>query len=310
MLFYLGQLEGHLVLPEVVKREWSAHWIEHARKQYKAFQSSRGWLDGHVEGVPAFQVDIEEAAAKALAERLDELGDLLVEEPIGANDWHQAGSMVLAKRRPTTEGSQQFKDSLLWQVLLRVGQEQTVLFVSADKGFQSSSEEGALAPSLAAEAAEKGSSIRLFKTRQELLDLMKGQKDAFITNLEGMWLDIENPFIEKVDDVLAEEGLVVGSDVGWTTEVFATGDPKKVVVSLEMRSEVADVEDPSADMPWYAMAAGSALVDIDTWETDVSLESVTFQVSTPHGDIDRKLLEAGRSRRKVLTRLDIASVTI
>lgn len=305
MLFYLGQLQGQLVLPAVVKGEWLEHWVAHVRKQYKTFSSTGAWLSGHVDGVPSFEIDIESAAQKALTARLDELGDLLVEEPTGEDDWRGAGEMVLAKRPPTTEGSQQFKDSLLWQALLRIGQHQKVLLVSSDKGFVAALGEG-LEPSLAAEAEELRADIELVRSRQDLLDLMKANAKDFTVNLEGMWAAIEDPFVTAVDEVLYEQGMEVGADVGWGTDVFATGDPRTVAVSIEMRAQLDDLSDPTADMPWYVSATGSALMNVETWELDVSLEAVTFTAATAHGDVDRDLLSSGPVRHMPRSKLDIA----
>lgn len=310
MLFYVHQLDGRLVLPGIVKAEWSAHWREHMRKQYKQFRTSRDWLDVHLDGVPDFRADTDPAADKALADRLDELGDLLVEDPIHADDWQAAGAMVIDKRPPTREGNQQYKDSLLWRSLLRVGKERHVVLVSADKGFLGPGE-GGLDPALAQEATEQGADIAVVTTRKELLEQLKAQSSAFSVNLEDVWLPLEDPFTEAADDVLREQGMELATTSAWSTEVYATGDPKRIVFAVRFEGQASPTEEPDVDMPWYIDASGSALVDVDSFDFDVTLDSVLFHVSTPHTDVERQLLGTGAAtRRPILSRLDIASVQL
>lgn len=310
LLFYVHQLDGRLVLPGIVKAEWSAHWREHMRKQYRQFRTSRNWLDVHLDGVPDFQADTDHAADTALADRLDELGDLLWEDSIHAEDWQAAGTMVIDKRPPTREGSQQYKDSLLWQSLLRVGKERHVVLVSADKGFLGSGD-GGLDPALAKEATEQGADIAAVTTREELLEQLKAQSSAFSVNLEDMWLPLEDPFTEAVDDVLREEDMELATTSAWFTEVYATGDPKRIVVAVRFEGQANPIDEPDGDMPWYINASGSALVDVDSFDSEVTLDSVLFQVFTPHADIERQLLGIGAAtRRAILARLDIASVQL
>lgn len=306
MLFYLGQLDGHLVLPEVVKIEWSEHWRDHMRKQYKSWKSLRNWLSGHIDGVPEFDLDTDAAAARSFSERLDELGDLLAEEPIEDEDWRAAGRIVIEKRPPSSEGSQQYKDSLLWRALLRVAEDGPVLLVTADKGFLSAGKD-ALAPDLASEASELDVDIKVVTSRPQLLEQLKAQAQSFVSGLEGVGLDVEEPFLDALNAVLGPEGLAVGAYSELTTGVFATADPKKIVVAIEADGQVSDPEDPEADMPWYFDASGSALVDLESWDTQVSLDKVVFQVLTPHGDHVKELLRSAPSgRRRVMTKLDIA----
>ena len=305
MLFYLRHVDGHLVLPEIIRIEWFEHWQDHFAKKVQTFEDHRAWLERYVGELSVETIDAKMASAISFEARLTELGDLLIEEPIENHDWREAGEMVLHKRAPSTAGSQQFKDSLLWRALLRLGRANPLIFASNDKGFSDGSS-SSLEASLAEEAIQEGAYIRLVPGRKELLELLQAHPHEFTESIEGMTEEIETSFIDAVNVILESEGWRAGDWPGeWSHEAFATGNPKHLVVALSYQGQLTELEDPDADMPMYVRAEGSALADIDSWDIEIDLDVVTFEVMTPHGDVQRELLRLPGRRRTVLTRLEI-----
>lgn len=282
LLFYLRQLDGVLVLPEIVKQEWARHWQDHARKQYKSFQQAGNWLRGHFDGISVTPLGIDAAAEVAFEARLTQLGDLLAEEPVAEDDWREAGQMVIEKHPPSGEKNQQFKDSLLWRAALRVGKEHAVVLVSGDKGFASA--QGDLHESLAEQAREEGSEVWLVQSREVLLLKMHDELDTYVESLEGIWEEVQQSFLYAVNDVLIDRGMRTGWNIGWSSDTYATSDPKTVTVLIELNGQLEEVADPDADMPWYVYATGSCLVNTHTGSVNTVLTSVVFEVSTSHGE--------------------------
>lgn len=305
MLFYLRHLEGQLVLPEVIKTEWSEHWHQHFRAKAKALADARDWLDRHVE-IPPLPLEVDDLAESSFAHRLLELGDLLVLEPIAKTDWQEAGQMVLEKRPPSKTGSQQYKDSLLWRSLLRVGQDQTVILVTADAGFQGPGGEG-LEPSLATEAEQLDANILLVKGRKQLLDLLKDQSEDFVEDHEGIWEEVETAFVDEVNDILLHHGWQAGDWGGeWSNEAFAAGDPSKLVLAMTFEGQLTEIAEPEVETSMYVEAEGSALVKLDTLDIHIDLDLVTLRAETPHGTFDQELLRSSPKKRAILSRLDLS----
>lgn len=99
LMFYLRQLDGVLVLPEIVKREWASHWVTHARKHHKSYEQAGDWLRGHFDGVSVSTIEIDAAAEAAFEARLTELGDLLAEEA------NRSGGLARGRRNGTGSAS-------------------------------------------------------------------------------------------------------------------------------------------------------------------------------------------------------------
>ena len=290
LLAYLVRVDAGVALPEVVKSEWRSHWIEHCRKKYESHRTSASWLAGHFDGVPKFDLDIEKAAGDAFDLRLTTLGDLLFEEPVASDDWREAGEMVVRKQPPTTPGSQQYKDSLLWRALLRLGAGQPCILVSADKGFLKKGTTE-LEPSLLEEAAEHGADIRIATSLTALLEALKAQVGPIEEAIENEWDAILEAFQEDVAIALDLEGWILTGTPETSHSAFATDDPGIFAVAIEFESQLAPIDDPDADMSVYAMVKGSALFDLKSDLLDIDFEQVEIVVMTPHGDDSRTVVD-------------------
>lgn len=204
--------------------------------------------------------------------------------------------MVLDRRPPSGEKSQQFKDSLLWRAALRIGKARTVFLVSGDKGFASS--QNGLQESLADEAREERSEVWLIPSRKELLHRMQVEVGNYVESMEGVWEEVQQSFLCAVNDVLIDQGMKAGWNLGWSRDTYATSDPKMVAVLVELNGQIDEIAEPEADMPWYVYATGSCLVDTDSGSVQTLLGSVVFEVSTPHGEHRRDLLRLEEPARR------------
>lgn len=302
LLAYLVRLDASLGLPEVIKGEWSRHWFEHCQKKYDAFKNSREWLSGHFSDVPDFELDVEAAAQEGLDYRLTSLNDVLVEEAVLSDDWLEAGAMVIQKLPPSTSTSQQFKDSLLWRALLRLGQGQTCVLVTADKGFTLKGTT-TLQPSLAAEATDHGAEIAVVADLRALLETMKAQVGPIDETIEDDWEAILEAALEDVVDVVETEGWILVGSPDTSHSVFATDDPGILAIVIDLESQVASKDDPDADLSIYVEARVSALYDLRTETLDVDIERLDIQIMTPHGDINTRVVDRLRNTRDFTLRL-------
>jgi hypothetical protein len=290
LLFYLVQVGASFGLPEVLRREWREHWIDHCVKRSSALNKEIRWLHTHFGNAPRPVTDMAEQAGRVFDERLAELGDLLIEFEIADSDWVEAGQMVMEKRAPTKEGSQQFKDSLLWRALLRIGQSHHVVFVTADKGFLDA-EGSDLHATLRAEAEDLDVDIMVLTSMPPLLEALRFETQAyaeFLGDLEDAYSD---PVIDAINEVLEPHGQFIEGLDRWSSEAFATGNPQTFVLAIDVEAQVMEDDDPVADMPFFVEVAGSVLIDDELGEVVVDLDTVRFVASTPHGDHSRMLLE-------------------
>ena len=193
--------------------------------------------------------------------------------------------MVLACRPPTSPNDQQYKDSVIWRVVLRAAQSNKVLFVTSDGDFYRDAKGDELAESLGAEVRDLGRSVTLFRNIESLLDYWGGSDPSLETQ------ELEDVVAEAVTleltSVLPEYGpFVIGSRVTSELDVYLTEVHDEVFVSAYFEWYLANEEFPDAlDPVAAAQVKSSVTVGLDDFEVrEVSLDSLKLYALTPHGD--------------------------
>lgn len=305
-LFHLRRAGGALGLPELILTEWTDHWVEYCTNEYAALRKRERWLHNQFGRPQTREMDIAVEAEALLARRIGDLDDLLVELNIEDDHWREAGEMVIAKRPPSSKGSQQFKDSLIWRSLLEAAQDRAVVFVTADKGFYDG-DKPSLASSLAAEADDLGADITVARS---LPDLMTS---ASLTSETGNLDDVRqialSEFVRVVNDELDDDDFPLEISTNFETfdlEVFATERPSQVLAVVTLEAPCYRSDEPDMESHMWVQVSGSALVDLDEEEAlDVELNEVDLVVSTPHNEEVRPLRDAPANRRSGNVKLRI-----
>ena len=285
-------------MPELIRAEWTDHWVEYCKTEYATLRKKEKWLSNQFGRPLPPELDIADEARAALARRLGDLEDLVVELDIESSHWREAGEMVIAKRPPSSKSSQQYKDSLIWRSLLEAAQDRAVLFITADKGFYDGND-SSLNDSLAQEADDLGVNIvlarslpdvlrwaSLMSTSDELDDVREIARAEFVRAINED-LDIDNFSLELSPNFES-----------FDLEVYATERPSQVLAVVALEAPARRSDQPDMESYMWVQVSGSALVDLDDeMALDVELSEVDLIVSTPHSEEVRPLRETPLERR-------------
>ncbi|MER7418409.1 PIN domain-containing protein [Micromonospora peucetia] len=286
LLHGLRQRDMMLMLPDLVRREVELHLIEkHEKAQNQVSQAI-----GEIRQIMGTAADLPGVDAsdvrRAFQNRLRELGDLLGEVSSRDEDYVAAGEMVLSMTPPNSRTKQQFKDSLLWRLVLRVAEEADVIFVSNDLGYYDKGGEK-VAPELIGDVEAARNEIKLLRSIEDLLTALELDKlteadpDLFDSFEEGARLALQ--------EVVESHGTFrIDYCESFDTERFITENPNELALTakfsyLLVNPDLGDASDP------IGVATGTASAIVYLYDAayemgDVDIDEMVIEILTPHKD--------------------------
>lgn len=144
---------GHrILLPDVTHDEVLAEIIREGENAIKEVRAGLGMIQALVGSRPEIELPSAEQFRTAAERRLAEIGDMLLRTSVSMVHHRKALARV-HEHRPPAETTEQFRDSLLWEVLLYELKGQSAVLISNDRDFsERKSRATGLAHSLDAEA--------------------------------------------------------------------------------------------------------------------------------------------------------------
>jgi hypothetical protein len=170
LLFAAQSRRGvHIALPTVVKREVELHLVERVEQAQASLKKASGQIRQVFGRARQVEEHSAEEVRQAFEQRLADLGQLVQIFDPTDEDLVRAGRMVLDYAPPSTRGSQQYRDSVIWQIVMHWSRDSDVYLVTADGGFYAGKESSEMAEALAREVHENRRSVRLFRSVEALL---------------------------------------------------------------------------------------------------------------------------------------------
>jgi hypothetical protein len=294
LLFVLQQNGMTLLLPEIVRHEVETHVVEKHRTAARKLEQALGEIRQILGEAPDYEQSSDAQVRKALQARLDELGDLLEEDSITPEDHAAAGEMVLKVLPPNTPASQQFKDSLLWRAVVRASRDDEVVLVTNDGGFYAAGDANDLADPLRQEVEDSDHhEVTCYRTVEQFMDAWQPQD--FADFLEAIQNELVEAIRDQVDDVVPQyTQLVAGDALVSVLDAFVTQTPGELVLSGSFEFELMHPDWDDAEPVGVAFVEGSATVQDEGVES-ASLDQVSIQLMTPHGDTTLASVVFGRT---------------
>ena len=135
LLYSVSRSQHSIYIPYVIEMEVRKHIAKLLREAvsqidtgYRTVQVIMGVRDD-------YQVPTENQVLARLDQRLSELGSTVVRGEFTFEDAKNALARVIDGTPPNSERDQQFKDSAVWEELIRLASSSQVHFVTEDKAF-------------------------------------------------------------------------------------------------------------------------------------------------------------------------------
>ncbi len=286
LLFGLhNQADAFIGLPSVVRDEVLLHLME----KHQAAQRDMLRASGEIRQILGLAREVErhsdDDVEEAFDKRLRELSPLVEILAVTDDDLRAAGRMVLECCPPSSRGSQQYKDSVIWRVVLRAAEHNDVYIVTDDGGFYSGKDSNELAAKLAEEVRGLGRPVSLFRNVEALLQHWSTNEPSLQT--QALREIISEAVAEELSTILpAHGGFIVQSCISAKIEVFLTEVHDQVSVSGVFEYYLVEPEFPDvAEPPAAAEVRASATVGLDGPEArEITLDNVQINAITPHGE--------------------------
>lgn len=284
LLFSVQNRPGvQIGLPTVVKREVELHLVEKVQQAQGKLKKASGevrQIFGEARQVEEFS---DNQVRQAFAQRLASLGDLVeVLEPTD-EELAEAGRMVLSYLPPSTRTSQQYRDSVIWRIVIRVSADSDVYLITADEGFYAGKGTNDLAGNLAREAHENRRPIRLFRSVEALLREWGPSRPDLTDELRDPVADAVEGEVERV--LVDQGGFTITRRKAAEIEVYLTEVIDQVTVSGRFEFYLARSDNPGGfQSAAVAEARATATAGIsDRKVRTVELDNVKIEALTAEG---------------------------
>jgi hypothetical protein len=288
LLFAIRSREDtFFALPEVVKAEVRKHLVDKCREAQGRMKAASGELRQIFGVAPDVEQYRDEEVDEALDERITELRSSLRVIEHSDDDLLAAAQMVMSYS-PPNQKTQQFRDSVIWRIVLKLGQEHDVVFVTNDSGFYHGKSRDQLDPVLGEEAQQLRADVALFRDVESLLDHWGFKKPIPPELADEIKEHIAEAVAEAIKDAVADNGFSVRECIGDNITLYLTENPDRLAVSGDIEFELVDPEySDVSEAPAVAMVVFTAAVDIHELDVeDVILERLHIDAVTPHGEFE------------------------
>jgi hypothetical protein len=164
----------------------------------------------------------------SIDKRLNELEPLIVRVPFTLDHALSALDMVINKTPPNGMKDQQFKDSAIWQSILTLSTQYSVLFVTNDHGFfDGRKSSSGLAAPLRSQCESASVQVELFDNIADCLKLLRGEEPS-LDKAEIISL-IDPQILPEIIACTQKTVELVGPLIDHKIEVFQTEDERFAV---------------------------------------------------------------------------------
>ena len=251
LIYGIVQEKGKICLPDVVGREIAFHTERRGLEILNNALTNITKLSYFDDGAKSAINDLpdKEKISRALLNRLGELGDIIFRHEHTLPEMEQALDMVYRNLPPNFEKNQQYKDSLLWQVVLSLANKYSVHFVTRDKGFFKNRkyEEGP-ADNIREDIKSKGNRITIYTELASCAKILH----SFKKPIDDQTI-IDNIFQAAIDDLkkeAKENGYVLKDLESGQLKPFITSDPSKIAVKFRIKCNISEREDYEPLFSW------------------------------------------------------------
>jgi PIN domain len=304
LLYYAQQTDALLGLPGVIERELVKHGVRKGLEAAGQVVSGLSVLERFTGVRPIVELPDEKAFADSLQRRLNDLERLIVRTPFTHEDAIAALDRVNSDLPPNGPKNQQFKDSAIWEALLRLGEAYSVEFVTNDNAFYQGRDcrTERLAINLQEDCRNRNVAVRIYSSISSLLKNLKASAPPVDTRLIAS--SVAAIIADQLQTAAAQRSLDLGDLVFHEISTFATEAFGKLAISFSLTFRLVDSSPDEGQRQNASLTAvGTCGFDMETkTSSDAQFDTLEYTWVTETGerrqvrDIFLRMSDAIRSR--------------
>lgn len=273
---------SRICLPEVVERELRKHIVAAGVEAVGSTRRGLETIQRLTGSMPVVPLPSEDELGQKVDERLAELSSLIDRVPFDIDHARRALDRVDDQLPPNGPKNQQFKDSVIWEVVLDVAATRPVLLITSDKAFYDSRDpKRGLAPSLKREAEERSVVVDAFPdltgAAERLRESVPPLDDLLLAEI------IAGAIEPDVRRQAESHGFDLVGPRDRALTAFVTEDHRILSVAFELSFEVVDAEDGDP-REGHAEASGTCAYSTeDNSISETALDRISVIWTNPDG---------------------------
>jgi hypothetical protein len=256
-------------MPEVIEAEIKTVLLAAGREAVESVQRRFRDIDKITGKQWRYEVPSEQELQGAIGARLINLENLLERVEVTLEHTRSALRRVYEGSPPNGPKNQQFKDSMIWEAALDLGQQYEVHFVTADTGFYRDKDKPAIATELGKECEQRNVSVHIYSSLDACLSALRAEMPPIDHNaLATAAFAAAKP---ELDEYAEHRAIQVMDMRKHNVKPYLTGDPDVLSLSFQLTADGIDMESPSLRADIRVTAEGSCAYSISTGEANGAL---------------------------------------
>ena len=272
--FYIRHNGACLALPEVVRLEVEQNFRSHLKDFTKKISKGYRQLLVAFGALKELVLPSDDEIDKKVKEIFTNVGLDLIEIPFALESARSSFLKTIAKL-PPSNGTQQFKDGVLWADCCRLLEVDDVCLVTSDTAFYADRKYvNGLATNLIEEISGAKHKLGLFAS---LPDLLKDLKRDVVLDIDALVEAFLREHKTSVEGTLSRNGFELGQQIGVSKTLYATERPDALYLTFRVEFACDDISgEGRSDGKLLLKGDGSyntseqAFTDLRNWGEELS----------------------------------------
>jgi len=236
LLYGVDNCHAIICLPKIVKMEIEKKILKVVEDSKKNIERAFGELKLIFGKHRPYELPLTEEVGGTIRKRFQELGSLIHIKDHSKDNLDNALNRVVDKKPPNSNDKEQYRDSLIWETALEMGEKYEVHFVTEDKDFR---ENDGLHSVLKDECNSLGVTLIFHRNLSSCLEALKSavKKPNEKEMAQAIFMDLYN----KLSKDAARFNLSVDSVKQSKIKAYITKKPQESFLSFEVVLNAIDV---------------------------------------------------------------------
>lgn len=243
-LYSLHQTGRVLMLPEVIEEEIKKHTLKRGKEAVEAIRENYRLIEQLMGARDDFKVPSEDNFSLRVDARFLELEGLIKRTPFTLEQAKAALKRVMEETPPNGYKNQQFKDSIIWEVILNLANEGDVDFVTEDTGFfkDRKNPQKGLADNLKKDCETVSGVIRVFYKISNYLQSIKEELPPL--NYPEIATIINGTLWEQLNKKAVDRGFELNELIDHKISAFLTEKSNIIAIEFQLSYSTQGVKLP------------------------------------------------------------------
>lgn len=249
LLYAISNTGAQILLPEITNDELIEGTIEMGLKAADKITQGFSTVQTLVGRRPDYKLPTEAELRQVTEERIKELDDMLVKASLTLDQCRKAVKRIIAKLPPNKEKTEEFRDSLLWEVMLENMPKSQVHFVTNDGDFYEghNKKQGCLASKLKEEVLKIGGKFCIYSDLESIVAVIQERvSPPDYSKLAG---SIDVVIIPQLRQYAQLKGLSFGGLIDHKIEAFLTERINVLALTFDLTYPILAIQEDEERIP-------------------------------------------------------------